>query len=59
MASHEGASPQPEDDEEYVFVRSYRHAKTGKLMVAAHYGLTAFRFPKKKKAKKPIKGGDA
>jgi hypothetical protein len=28
----------------YIFVKSYRHPKTGKLMVAAHYGLKAFRF---------------
>lgn len=28
----------------YIFVRSYRHPKTGKLMIASDYGKKAFRL---------------
>ncbi len=40
------------DSDEYIYVKSYRHKATGKLMVAANYGLKAFRFKVNKKRKR-------
>lgn len=37
-----------QDKFETIFVRSYRH-KSGKLMIAANYGLKAFAFRVRKK----------
>jgi hypothetical protein len=38
----------PNDDEQVIFVKSYR-SRSGKLMIAAHFGLQAFRLVVKKK----------
>jgi hypothetical protein len=34
---------------QYVFVKSYKHYRTGKLMIASEYGYTCWRFLSKKK----------
>ncbi len=38
----------PNDDEQVIFVKSYR-SRSGKLMIAANFGLQAFRLVVKKK----------
>lgn len=38
----------PKEDEEVIYVAAYRN-RAGKLMVAAHYGLKAWRFVVKRK----------
>lgn len=40
-----------DDEYEYIFVKSYRHKWTGKIMIAAHYGLEAFCFKVKRGAR--------
>ena len=39
----------PNDNEEVIYVKSYRNKYTGKVMIAANYGLKAFRFVVKKR----------
>lgn len=39
---------QPKENEEVIYVKSYRNKHTGKIMIAANYGLKAFRFVVKK-----------
>jgi hypothetical protein len=41
-----------------VFVTSYRHHKTGKIMKAKDYGLKAFHFLSRKRKKDPIPKDD-
>ena len=42
----------PNEDEEVIFVKSYRNKHTGKVMVGAAYGKKAWCFIVKKKKKK-------
>lgn len=41
----------PNDDEEVIFVKSFR-SRSGKVIIAANYGLKAFRLVIKKKKRK-------
>jgi hypothetical protein len=36
-------------DRKVVFVKSYKHYRTGKVMIAAEYGYVSWRFLLKKK----------
>ena len=40
---------QPNKDPQFVYVKVYKHYRTGKLMIASEYGYTSWRFLNKKK----------
>jgi hypothetical protein len=38
----------PNTDPKIVFIKSYRHYRTGKIMIASEYGYTSWKFISKK-----------